>query len=568
MFTEFSIAKLFVPGMILLIVLGLMAVLKIAASRWKKIPPNMAGIFYGKKSGKDGIGFRVVSGGGSLQMPFIEDFQPMSTAVFQTEIDENKIPNVDNVRINVNGIATCKISTKQEDLMNAAKAFLGKTEDEIKATVQNILKGHLRSIIGKLDIDAILRKRDEFNQQVIKESSEELTRIGVQILTLVIQDVNDDHGYIEALGRKTVAEAIRDADIKVAEAKKEADIKVSTAQKEAAKVKAENEALIAEANKDRDVKQAQYKATADGELAKANQALAIANAAQEQRLKVAQAERDAAEKEAQILVQQKEAERKQQELEATVVKPAQAAKQKQIIDAEASKQQQILEAEAAKQQQILEAEAAKEVQIRKAEADQKAKTLEGEGEAAKTRAIGEGQAAATKAIGEGEAARTRAIGEGQAAATKATLTAAAEGAAAQKGLVLKAEADGTKALAEAMAQMTEAAKLILILDRVPVLMDKFGDAGSKIAREVFMGCAAPLGNIDELRIIDFGGDGKSVKNLGTLVPTMVMEILTKLRASGVDVTDLASKLGIDISKIAEFVNSATKNNLAKAEDTQ
>ena len=166
--------------------------------------------------------------------------QYMSTAAFQTVIDENDIPNQNNVKVSVKGVATCKMSTEEGDLYNAAMSFLGKSDKDIETFVKNILIGHLRSIIGKLDIDQYLRQRDTFNKKVIEESTEELKRLGIQVITLVIQDVNDAHGYIDALGQRTVAEAKRDAAIKVAEAGAETQKKTSDAQKEAAIVVASN----------------------------------------------------------------------------------------------------------------------------------------------------------------------------------------------------------------------------------------------------------------------------------------------------------------------------------------
>ena len=168
-----------VPFMILLVVLAFVVVIRVMASRYKKIPPNQVGIFFGRKysyldpaDGKTkSRGFRIVAGGGSLLWPIVENLQYMSTAAFQTTIDETNIPNRDNVKVSVKGVATCKISTTPEDLHNAAMAFLGKKDEEIERIVTNILIGHLRSIIGKLDIDQILRQRDTFNKQVVDESS-------------------------------------------------------------------------------------------------------------------------------------------------------------------------------------------------------------------------------------------------------------------------------------------------------------------------------------------------------------------------------------------------------------
>jgi flotillin len=514
------------------------------ATRYKKIPPNQVGIFYGRKyktltpEGKlECRGFRVVAGGGSLLWPIIEHFQPMSTAVSQVEIDEHEIPNKDNVKISARGVATYKIETTEESLHNAAAAFLGKSDEELARIVRNILQGHLRSIIGKLNINDILRDRDAFNKNVVVESTEELRRLGIQIITLVIQDVTDEYGYIDALGKQSVAEAIRDANIKTAQAEAETKKQVSDANREADIQVAGNAVQVAQAERDRDVKKAQFKTMADTERAKAEQAFGIALAEQEKTLKVRQAERDAAEKEAQIEVQTKEAARKEQELEATVVKLAQANRTKQVI-----------EAQAAKQVAVTNAEAAREAAIHRAEGERQARVYEGEGEASKTKAVMLAQA------------------EGEAAKTKQALLAQAEGEAAKKGMVLKAEAEGTKQLAEALAKMTADAKMILVLDRLPVLLDRGGDAMSKVATSIFSSVAAPLGQIDEVRIIDMGGNGRGLDQFGSVVPNTVFKFLSALKVQGIDLKPMLTKLGVNLEELEQLLTakpSETKPVAAK-----
>ncbi|MCL5280533.1 MAG: SPFH domain-containing protein [Planctomycetes bacterium] len=537
-----SSGQAMIAGMILLIAVAFVVVVWAMATRYKKIPPNQVGIFYGRKykyidaNGKlQHRGFRVVAGGGALLWPIIEHFQPMSTAVSQVEIDEHDIPNKDNVKISAKGVATYKIETTQESLHNAAASFLGKSDDELARIVRNILQGHLRSIIGKLNINEILRDRDAFNKKVVEESTEELRRLGIQIITLVIQEVTDEFHYIDALGKQSVAEAIRDANIKTAQAEAETKKKVSDANREADIQVASNAVQVAQAERDRDVKKAQFKAIADTERAKAEQAFGIALAEQEKTLKVRQAERDAAEKEAQIEVQSKEAARREQELEATVVKVAEANRAKQVI-----------EAEAAKQVAVTNAEAAREASIRRAEGERQARVYEGEGEASKTKAVMLAQA------------------EGEAAKTKQALLAQAEGEAAKKGLVLKAEAEGTKQLAEALAKMTTDAKMILVLDRLPVLLDRGGDAMSKVATSVFSSVAAPLGQIDEVRIIDMGGNGRGLDQFGSVVPNTVFKFLAALKVQGIDLKPLLTKLGVNLEELEQLLTAKPSKTKAVA----
>jgi flotillin len=497
----------FLPILFIAVALAFVFAVRFIASRYKKIPPNRVGVFYGRRY-KDPAtgqvqGYLVITGGGRVQMPLVEDYMEMSTSAFQIEIDETGIPNKDNVRLTVRGVASVQLSPAPEDLNRAAQSFLGKGAPEILLFVGNILKGHLRSIIGKMDISEILRERDKFNQRVIEESSTELKRVGFDVINLVIQDVNDDQGYIDALGKQAVADAKAEAEIKVADAARRQNIAVSDAQRESALVTASNAAKVAEAEKDRDLKKAAFLKETATVQAEANMAGEIAKAAQEQRLRVAQAERDAAEREAQVIVQEKEALRRTKELEATVVATATAGRQTAIIDAEAAKQKRILDADA-------EAEYLK----RTAQAKRDAATLEGEGEANRRKAV---------------------------------LLAEAEGNAAAKKQALLAEAEGTQKLAEALAQMSSDARFILVLDKLPGLLDHGGDAGAKLLQAIFGPAAAAIGQIDKISIVDVGGNGQGLAKVSGMAPQLVFQVLAQLEALGIDMKGLLRLLKIDPS---------------------
>lgn len=546
---------LFVPGMILLLVVAFMVVMRAMSSRYKKVAPNQVLVVYGAKS--SGVGFRIVSGGGSLVWPFVEDYQTMSTAAFQVVIDEKDIPNKDNVPVCVKGVASCKIASTEAGLQNAAKAFLGKTEQEIHAFVLNILLGHLRSIIGKLDINEILRNRDVFNKRVIEESTEELQRLGLDVITLVIQDVDDKLGYIKALGRQAVAEAIRDADIKVAQATAATKRQVSDAEREAEITVAQNAVKVAEARKDRDVQTAGFKVTADTELAKAEKALEIAAAEQEKTLRVRQAERDAAAAEAGIQVQEKEALRNAAELNATLVTTAEAQKKQRIINAEAERDVTVIDADAKAQVALKQAEGQANAQVKKAEGDAKSQVKKAEGDADAIEKKATGEKAAAIAQGEGEASRTKATllakAEGDAAVVLKVKLAEAEGNAAQKKLALLGEAEGTSAMAKALAEMSDAARMIIILDRLPALMDKGGEALSSVMKAIFESVAAPMAGIKDIRIVDIGGNGQGLSKVSGMVPQVVAQFLAAATASGIDLKPILAKLGVNFDDIASMV---------------
>jgi flotillin len=504
---------LFVPLLIVAVAIAFVLAVRFISSRYKKIPPNAVGVFYGRKykdfASGETQGFLVVSGGGRILYPLVEEYMEMSTSAFQIEIDETGIPNKDNVRLTVRGVASCQLSPTPEDLNRAAQSFLGKPPAAVELFIANILKGHLRSIIGKMNIDEILRERDKFNARVIEESSTELKRVGIDVINLVIQDVNDNQGYIDALGRQAVADAKAEAEIRVADANRRQIIAVSDANRESDLVRAGNEAKVAEANKERDIKKAAFLKETSTVQAEADMAGQIAKAAQEQRLKVAEAERDAAEREAQVKVQEKEGVRRTKELEATVVAQARADQQRAVIAAEGGKQKRVIDADA-------EAEYLK----RTAQAKRDAATLEGEGEANRKRSV---------------------------------LLAEAEGKAAEKRQALLAEAEGTQKLAEALAQMSTDARFILVLDKLPNLLDHGGDALAKTLQAMFSSVAAGLGQIDRISIVDMGGSGQGVNRIAELVPQVVFNVLAQLKARGVDLSGLLQLLKIDGSGLESLL---------------
>ncbi|MDO8659964.1 MAG: hypothetical protein Q7K54_05210 [Candidatus Parcubacteria bacterium] len=159
---------------------------------------------------------------------------------------------------------------------------------------------------------------------------------------------------------------------------------------------------------------------------------------------------------------------------------------------------------------------------------------------------------------------------GEAAKTQAILTATAKGEAAKVGEKMMAEANGTELMAKALKQMDERGQLIIILDRLPAIMDKGGDALAKIGEAIFKSVAAPLGNIDSLHIVDIGGNGKGIGQLSTLVPKIVFEFFTACKAQGIDLTPIIGKLGIDaagleklIGQISPMVNASTPKGEGK-----
>ncbi len=156
-------------------------------------------------------------------------------------------------------------------------------------------------------------------------------------------------------------------------------------------------------------------------------------------------------------VQEQEAARKEKELQATVVKPAEAERQAAILKAEGEKQATIIRAEATQ------------------------KELEFEGA---------GQAAKIETVGRAEAAKVLAVGEAEAEVIKKKLL---------------AEAEGLQKKAEAWKNFNEAAVINMVVEKMPDLAQAF---------------ATQLAGIDKINIIEMGNGSAGSGGIGKVMSTV------------------------------------------------
>jgi flotillin len=503
-----------VPVLILLTAFVALVVVMTATRNYIKVPPNKVAVFYGRKHVMpDGrvIGFRLVTGGARLKWPVIEDVTYMDLMVFPIDLDVKDVPNKDGVLVSVQGVANVKIRNDEQSLIAAAERFLGLKREDIKEIAYKNLEGHLRSIVGRLTVEEIVRDRQKFNQEVLTEAASDLAKIGLGVDVLTVQKIEDKEGYIQALGKKRTAEVKRDAQIGEAVAARQSTIDSTTAIREAKERENENLALVAQAEKERDVKKAQYEAEVQAQQARARQAGPLAEAKARQEVIEQEVTVELVRTKKQTEVADAEAIKRERQLLAEVVKPADADRQKIILAAEAQKQKEILEAEGKKSAILVIAEA-----------ERHREALEG---------LGEADALKAKLFAEAEGNKAKLLAEAE--GIQAKLLAEAEGTKAK----LLAEAEGALKKAEAFAKLDESSKTMLILERFPEIVKAFAPVAGAVA--------APLGNIDKLVMIDGGGDGSStLGRLASTVPTTMFNLMQTANALGLDMSGLLGKVGI------------------------
>ncbi|WP_447041581.1 flotillin family protein [Streptomyces sp. DSM 118878] len=361
-----------VIGVVVLLVLLALVVI----TRYKVAGPSQAFIVTGRRGKKstdpdtgrvmtDNSGQKVVVGGGVFVVPFVQQKFTLDLSSRHIPIAVRGAVTLRGVKANLEGVAIVKVGGTEDSIRAAAQRFLVQ-QNGIVGFTQEVLSGALRSIVGRMSVEDIIRDRAAFAGQVAEEAEASLSGQGLVLDAFQIQDITTEGSYLEDLGRPEAARAKQEADIAEAVARRAA---------EQARLKAEEEIAIAQ--RTFYLKQAEIKAETDEAAARAGAAGPLAEAARQQDV-LAEQEK----------VAQYQAALTDRELDTKVRKPA----------------------DAARYQAEQEAEARRISLVKQAEADAERARLTGEGEKAQRAALadavrleGEAEAAAIGARGSAEA---------------------------------------------------------------------------------------------------------------------------------------------------------------------
>lgn len=485
----------------------------IMAGFYQKCGPNEAMVVSGFGAGEADRQFKIVKGGGAVVLPVIQQRQFLSLEIMPIEVRSSApIITKNGVPIFVEGVAQVKVKGDDVSIATAAEQFLGKSDDEIASIAHETLVGHLRAMLGTMEVEELIQSFDAFAQRVQEVSLGDLAKMGLTVVSFTIKEIKDNVGYLEALGRKRTAEAKREADIGVAHASRDTQIAQAQAQREAAIAQAEAQRdaqifqakatqeqataklkadeLVAEAQKNLQVKQAEYLAEVAAKQAASNLAGDISRAQQEQKLTEEKQKVKIVEAQKEVELQMVEVQKRQVQLEAEVTKPA--------------------EAEQTKVRLLAQAEQEKRKILAQADAD-----------AAKLKAIGDAEAVKARALADAEA--TRALGTAQAEARRAQGLAEASVIAA-KG---EAEAEAMAKKAEAFKQYNDAAMASMIVERLP---------------EIVSAASLPLSKIGQMTVFATGADTGGVSKITSDVLNVAAQTLTMVKGfTGIDLTQALRK---------------------------
>ena len=225
-------------------------------SRYRKCPSDTILVIYGKVgSDKNGQArsAKCVHGGAAFIMPIIQSYQFMDLTPISINVDLKNALSKQNIRVDVPSRFTVGISTEPGIMQNAAERLLGLRMNEIQELAKDIIFGQLRLVVATMEIEEINNDRDKFLVAVSNNVEIELKKIGLRLINVNVTDINDESGYIEALGKEAAAKAINDAKKSVAEKDRDGEIGQANAQRDqriqvaaanALAIKGENESKI------------------------------------------------------------------------------------------------------------------------------------------------------------------------------------------------------------------------------------------------------------------------------------------------------------------------------------
>lgn len=401
------LAALSIPVVLIVIVVALAVFL---ASHYHRVPPNEVMVVYGR--GKP----RLITSGGVFIVPILETFKKLDVTIMTIKTEKDEVYTVSGVPIQLDWVAQVQIDSEEEALRTAARAFLDKSRDEVRQVIEETLSANFRAIVGQMSVEAIHRDRDDFVQRVQELASDDVAAMGVRVISMGIEEITDQEGYLQAMAAPQIAAVKRDATIAEAEASREARVKAAAAMRlaEQAELDAQREIL------------AQREALQLREVEVARRVdIEKANAEQE--------------------VQQKRALAVEQQQEAEVLVPARSQREATEIRAEAERRRLTITAQA-------EAAAVRE----RAQADAEATERKGQAEAAALQAA---------KLAEAEGLRASLLAEAEGRREIAAATAAEDAINLRQYIieqVMKADVAKVEAIATALAGLGDNVRIVQI----------------------------------------------------------------------------------------------------------
>jgi flotillin len=486
-------------------------------ARYKRCPSDKILVVYGKTGGEQSA--QCYAGGAKFVWPVIQDYKYLDLTPLSIDVNLQDALSKQNIRVSVPAQFTVGISNKPAIMVSAAERLLALERPDITSLAHDIIMGQMRLVIANMDIEELNTDRDKFVESVYRNVGDELHKIGLELINVNVTDIQDESGYIKALGQEAAAKAINDAKVKVAN-----EVRIGSIGE--AEAKQDQRTKVASANSRAEIGEAEANQAQRISVADANSKAEIgeAKATQLQRIQTADANSKAEIGEA------------MSNAEATEGRNESAIK---IANSNAARDIEMAEADrkATAARKVAQAKALREGYI----AEQEAELARAAVEKAKKEAdeVVEADIEKQKAIiaAQAEAEKQREIAKGQADAVLANYIAQAKG---QEELLSK-QAEGFKKLVQAANGDPQSAIGYLMIDKLTELAKIQTDAIKDL-------------EIDKVVVYD-NGQGTGVTNFVQGLYGMMPQLSDFLSQSGMNLPETLVKLDQGNKEVVKEVES-------------
>jgi flotillin len=176
--------------------------------------PNEVLIFSGRqRKTADGklFGYKIIRGGRAVRIPLFETVDRMDLTNMIIEVQVKNAYSRGGIPLNIQGVANIKVPGEEPLLNNTVERFLGRSRDSIMKTARETLEGNLRGVLATMTPEQVNTDKETFAQRLAAEAEHDLNKLGLVLDTLKIQNVSDEVGYLDAMGRQRAAAIRRDA---------------------------------------------------------------------------------------------------------------------------------------------------------------------------------------------------------------------------------------------------------------------------------------------------------------------------------------------------------------------